>query len=267
MLHASAVGQTVLAGAAYQPMTLPNSKEKPFVLGSLDVLTETCAERIQKKHELIAMMVFGSAARQRERPHDVDFCAIARNQVMERAFIFVGDVPVDLFIYGLETSRVEIRNARHQHVVKMFADGQHVWGDSSVSQELQRAANDRLARPAPAPSPLSAFAFRSRPYSLLRKFRDIRAADSILAGIIATELIQCSIDAFFALNRIWNFGFRERVTAIAQHSPDAAAALQRVISASPSALRGRVELLEDMVRYLVGHESREEAWFPWHPNH
>ena len=81
-----------------------------------------------------------------------------------------------------------------------------------------------------------------------------------------SALVQASVEAFFALNRLWVCGIRQAAATICARNPAAADALARVTEADLSTPCERPELLDEMVRRLVGPEHmEEETWIVRQP--
>lgn len=227
-----------------------------------DYLVTICLERLSTRYTVLALFLGGSAVNRPGRALDADVCAIVREDAMERARVYVAGVPVDVFVCGAERLDSDLKKGGlHQHVVRLFATGKHLYGDKSVSDASQSSARRLLRGPAPVASKHAVFAHRSRPFNLLRKFRDVCDEDSATAGLIVAELVQSSVEAYFALNRIWTIGIRERMSVIADHNAPGANALRQVIEAPLTTLCQQPQLLEEMVHLLVGAEPEtEDVW-------
>lgn len=221
-----------------------------------------CLERLANRYSVYALLLGGSAATHPERALDADVCAVVREDVMERARVTAANVPVDLFICGAERLKADFKKGGlHQHMVTLFATGKHLYGDKAMSEVLQSMARITLRSPAPAPSEQAAFAHRSRPFNLLCKFRDLCKDDPATAGLIVAELVHSSVEAYFALNRIWTIGIRERMAVIAAHNRQGADALRQVMETPLQTLCEEPELLEGMVQLLVGDElDSQDIW-------
>lgn len=228
----------------------------------IDDLVNSCLLRLQPRYQVVALVLSGSAAVDPSRALDADMCAVVREDANDRARLSVDAISVDLFVCGAAgLGRDFRRGGLHQHLVRLFSTGKHVYGDRLTSDDLQSLARTALRSPAPAPSKPSAFAHRSRPYNLLRKFRDIGANDFATSGLIVAELVHSSVEAYFALNRIWTIGIRERMAVVAAHNPRGAEAVRLVMEARLATLVGNPHLLESMVHLLVGPEDdREDVW-------
>lgn len=222
-------------------------------------IVKACVERLATRYTVDALLLGGSAAMHPERALDADVCAVVRQDVIQRARIEVAGISVDLFVCGKGLLERNFKNGRaDHHLVRLFAAAEHLHGDKSVSDALQAQARVALRSPAPASSKQSAFAHCSRPFNLLRKFQDVRLEDSPTAGLIVAELVHSCVEAYFALNRLWTVGIRERISVIAAHNPQGADALRLVIQTPLPVLCSRPEILETMVRLLVGEELAEE---------
>lgn len=227
-----------------------------------DSLVGCCLDRLTEKYSVLTLLLGGSAAYHPNRALDADVCAVVAEDAMVRARITVAGLRVDLFVCGRERLGTDFKKGGfHQHLVTLFAGGKHIYGDRKTSDALQSLARAALRRPAPPPSKQSEFAHRSRPFNLLRKFRDIGTQDAATCGLIVAELVHSSIEAYFALNRIWTVGIRERMTVIAAHNPQGAQALRLVTEAPLATLVENPHLLEALVHLLVGPEDdRDEVW-------
>ncbi|HET9096658.1 MAG TPA: hypothetical protein VFN37_08355, partial [Candidatus Baltobacteraceae bacterium] len=203
----------------------------------------------------------GSAATHPQRALDADVCAVVREDIMQRARIDIDGASIDLFVGGRERLERDFKSGGvHQHLVRLFATGKHLYGDKSATDALQRQARVALRSPAPAPSKQSVFEHRSRPFNLLHKFKTVCGDDPATAGLIVAELVHSCVEAYFALNRIWTIGVRERIAVIAMHNPNGAVALRQVTQTPLSALRENPQPLDEMVALLVGEQSNEETW-------
>lgn len=231
-------------------------------MADISRVTQVCLERLAGRYTIMSLMLGGSAATHPDRALDADVCAVVREDVMDRARFSVAAIPVDLFICGVNRLETDFKKGGlHHHLVRLFATGKQLYGDKPTTDALQSQARIALRSPAPAPSKQSAFAHRSRPFNLLRKFRNVCKDDPATAGLIAAELVHSSVEAYFALNHIWTIGIRERMAVIAAHNPQASDVLQRVMESPLETLRRQPELLEAMVRLLVGDElGSQDIW-------
>lgn len=80
----------------------------------------------------------------------------------------------------------------------------------------------------------------------------MRACDAVTAGLIVAMLVRASVEAYFALNRIWTTGIRERADVIRRNNRAAAEALERVVQTPLDTLRENPQALRDMVDAFVG---------------
>ena len=223
-------------------------------------LIDGCLEYLHGRYTIVSAIVAGSAASSEPgKALDLDLCVVVKQGVLDRGRLSVSGEPVDLFVCGEERVRTELLTGLQHHLKILFAGGRHVYGVEATSDDLIALARAAVSRPAPAPLPGAAFAYRSKPHGLLKKFHDVRNDDPGTAGFIVSALVQASVDAFFALNRLWVGGVRQTVGTIRARDSQAAAALERVTRADLSTLCEYPELLDDMVRRLVGEESLEEV--------
>jgi hypothetical protein len=222
-------------------------------------LIDGCLEYLHGRYTIVSAIVAGSAASESGKALDLDLCVVVKQGVLDRGRFSVSGDPVDLFVCGEERVRAELHTGLQHHLKSLFAGGRHVYGVKATSDDLIAIARAAVCRPAPAPLPGAAFAYRSKPHGLLKKFHDVRNDDPGTAGFIVSALVQASVDAFFALNRVWVGGVRQTVGTIRARDSQAAAALERVTSADLSTLCEYPELLDDMVRRLVGDEAIEDV--------
>lgn len=219
---------------------------------NLTAIIDECVRRLDGQYRVVGVLLAGSAVVDPERAADVDLCVLVHDEVLKQLRWQVDDVPVDLFVCGVERTRRELQKGLQQYLVRFFATGAYARGERGTVENLQGLAREKMSAPAPAPSEEAAIAFRSHLYNLLRKFGDVRNSDPATAGLIVASLVRASVDAYFALNRIWTTGIRESMEVIRRDNPAAAAALQRVVEAPLDRLREEPRPLRTMVDALVG---------------
>lgn len=234
---------------------------RPNFLSDEGLLVEQCREKLAERYTILAAIVGGSAATHPEAALDLDIVFIVCEEVLDRAHLRLSGTSVDLFVCGEERLRREMEKGIHPHLMRLLLVGRHVYGELLISRVLVRLAQTVAVRPAPPLSNGARFLYRSRPHNLLRKFRSLRNDDDATAGLVVCGLVQSAVDGFFALNGLWQTGIREVVKGVSEHDPGAAAALAAVMQTPLSALREKPELLETMVRHLIGDEPEDdETW-------
>ena len=228
---------------------------------SEDALVVASIDKLRGRYAPLAGIVSGSAA---YRPHealDFDFCIIVEDDVCDRVAIRIDEVSVDLFVCGATRVKREIEQGHQPHLLRLFAEGRHVFGDPSISNHLIAVALDVLAGDARALSPAAAFTIRGRPHNLLRKFASLRFTDRSTAALTAVKLIQDCVEAFFALRQIWPDGIRQTLSAIRDRDSASGNALERALNADLTALTSDMTILEDLVRTMVGDDNAvDEMW-------
>jgi len=228
---------------------------------SEDALIADCISNLHDRYNPIAGVVCGSAAYRPIEALDFDFCVIVDEDVCDRAALKIDGISIDLFVCGAIRTEREMKQGLQAHLLRLFAEGRHVFGDSSVSNKLIAVALDVLAGDARALSPAAAFTVRGRPHNLLRKFVHLRFSDRTTAALIASQLIQACVEAFFALRQIWPDGIRQTVRAIKDCDSASGAVLERALIANPTDLTSDITILEDLVLTMVGEDNAaHEMW-------
>lgn len=219
---------------------------------NVNAIVDECMRRLARRYRVVGGLLAGSAAQDPERAQDVDLCVLVHEEMLQQLRWEVDGVPVDVFVCGVERARRELRKGLQQYLVRFFATGTCIGGERGSIENLQALAREKIGGPAPAPREEEAAAFRSHPYNLLRKFEDVRVFDAVTAGLIVAMLVRACVDGYFALNRIWTAGIRERVDAIRRNNRAAADALERVVRTPLDTLRENPQTLRDMVDAFVG---------------
>lgn len=228
---------------------------------NLAAVADECIRRVQGRFRVVASLVAGSAARGEVDALDVDLCIVVLDNVLRKAHLQVLGTHVDLFVCGIERLRWEFNRQQHLYLVPLFATGKYWHGERGTIEKLQDLARTHFEQPAPF-SDAQAFAVRHRCHSLLRKFeRACRSDDAGPAALMAATLVQLCVESYLELHRIWVPGLRYRLALIAEHDPQAALTVKRVLAEALNDLQEKPRLIRDMVVALVGEDpSDEEVW-------
>jgi hypothetical protein len=224
-------------------------------------MRDACVAQIVKAFLPACVLLEGPVSHRTSPPDHLAFCVVVQDRPSARMRWKVADCRVDLLISDTASLLRQLKAAFPYHLVRAYARASYLHGDRKLASRLQELARMAVRVPAPPPSDPLGFRVRTEPFDLLRAFEAVRRKDRTAAGLVLAQLVSVSVEAYFAMNRIWACEPEGVADAIRSRDPRAAEFLDRVVAATVSSLCRDMRPLEDLVAALAG-QQRFDREFP-----
>jgi hypothetical protein len=148
---------------------------------------------LPRRYEVLSALAEDSDDFNQRRERRFSLCVVVATDIFERLRWQVADSKIDLFVIGAARLTALLERGAEQHLVRLCAFSHHAFGEESLGKMFRANAADRMAGPAPDPSPGTIFRFRCQPFDLLRSFYELRDTDRTEAGVVAATLVRAVI--------------------------------------------------------------------------
>jgi hypothetical protein len=220
-----------------------------------DSILKECAARLSSQYEIVSACA----------GHDgaggplAAVAAVVKQDVFRRMQWTFGDRTVDVIAISEVKLLAELQRGSNHRLIRLWADGEHVFGSRDRAICLRDSAQKRLSGPAPAPTDQQRYFFEHQPIELLHKFDVIRHKDSVSAALILSSLVKVCVDAFFALNRIWPTDICGTMDILNSNDEGFANSVRAVFEETLAATCKDSRVLKHMVECLLGPSQADKS--------
>jgi hypothetical protein len=203
--------------------------------------------------DLLGVLLVGSLAYGVPRPHsDIDLFVLIRPAWRQRRTLFVDGVEVEIFLNPVQQVRAEFCDTDDPATIAMFAQGRILSDPTGLMKQLVHEAQSIWQRPRPAMAPgtYEHFSLRHTCVDLLKDAQDLLEVDEDAAEWVMFAALQSTLNAYYQIQRRWPIRPKYQLSDLAQHAPDLALLVRRILS-SQSSIQERYMALESFIDQVL----------------